>query len=217
MEISYWKSRWVKGKTGWHMPEVYPPLKRYWSRLNLDKEVTVLVPLCGKSLDLAWLAGQGHRVIGVEVSEKAILEFLEESNMDYQTSAKGPFMRYITGDITLWAGDFLKLQPSWLPEINVVYDKASLVALPGHQRRSYADHVLSICSSGTRMFLNTFEYPQSEMNGPPFAVFRAELEELYGSRFDIDLLHEESVIEKLSKFQSRGLTSYLIEKVYHLQ
>ena len=44
------------------------------SALGLAKGAAVLVPLCGKSLDLVWLAEQGHAVIGVELAEAFVKE-----------------------------------------------------------------------------------------------------------------------------------------------
>ncbi|NGP77589.1 thiopurine S-methyltransferase [Balneolaceae bacterium YR4-1] len=217
MEISYWKSRWNKGNTGWHMQQVYPNLLAYWPELQLERDATVLVPLCGKSLDLLWLQNQGHRVIGVDVSQNAAEQFFRENGLDYHTSPKASFTVYQGQDISIWCGDFMKLKRSFLPEISAVYDKAALIALTQQQRKLYAKKVIEMCDRDTKILLNTFEYEQEEMNGPPFAVFPEELEELYGKHFTISLLHEESIFEDLVKFHRRGLSSYLIEKVYQLQ
>ncbi|MDR8394178.1 thiopurine S-methyltransferase [Aliifodinibius sp. S!AR15-10] len=217
MEISYWTSRWKKNKIGWHMQEVYPPLVSYWNRLELNAGDCILVPLCGKSKDLGWLARKGVKVLGVEVSKVAVNQFFSEMKMAYTKKKSGAFTIYESGNIQLWQGDFFKLKPSRLPSIDAIYDKAALVALPLKKRREYAQLVLQYCSPSTPMLVSTFEYPQDEMSGPPFSVFRDELEELYGNRFNIELLHEESVFEKLSKFQRRGLASYLREKIYLLE
>lgn len=217
MEISYWKARWNKGKTGWHMKDVYPNLTTYWPELRLQKEATVLVPLCGKSLDLLWLHNRGHRVIGVDVSHKAAEHFFRENGLDYQKSGKASFTIYKSEILSIWCGDFLKLKRDFLPEISAIYDKAALIALPREKREPYAEQVINMCNTDTQMLLNTFEYEQDEMNGPPFSVFLKELKKLYGDHFTIQLLHEESLFEDLVRFRQRGLSSYLVEKVYHLQ
>lgn len=216
MEISYWKSRWKKGRTGWHMQQVYPPLKTYWQQLQLVESAVVFVPLCGKSLDLQWLMEQGHNVIGVEVSEQAVRHFFKEHDLSYRISTKAGFSIYNSDHITLWAGNFFKLTPSFLPPVDAIYDKAALIALPRVLRKTYATHVLRFCTPYTQILLNTFEYEQEEMTGPPFAVFPDELQLLYGHRFSITQIHEESIFEDTPQFKSRGLSSYLLEKVYHL-
>lgn len=217
MEISYWKARWQKDKTGWHMHLVYPHLPAFWPRLHLNKGATVLVPLCGKSLDMVWLKNQNYRVIGIEVSEKAANEFFMENRLRFEKSSKAKFTIYETDNLAIWSGDFFKLKKGYLPGVDAIYDKAALIALPNEQRKKYADKILSLCKSHTQILMNAFEYEQEEMTGPPFAVFKDEIKKLFGQHFTIELLHEESIFEDLAKFQHRGLSSYLIEKLYHLR
>lgn len=217
MEISYWKARWEKGYTGWHMDKVYPNLPDFWPKLHPSTGDTVMVPLCGKSLDLLWLAAQKHKVIGIEVSQKAIEQFFREHEIDFQESTKGPFKIYRSQNLEIWAGDFFKMKPHYLPEIDFIYDKAALIALPLKKRKKYTEAIMNFCKTNTQILLNAFEYEQEEMNGPPFAVFSDEIEMLYGQRFKVLLLREESVFDKLPKFRSRGLSSYLVEKLYHLK
>lgn len=216
MEISYWKSRWQKDNTGWHMQQIYPHLVRYWERLNLKEGANILVPLCGKSLDVQWLVNQDYCVIGVDVSEKAILELKDSLGISFKNISKGPFKGYLTESVQLWVGDFLKMQSSYIPAIDAIYDKAALIALPANMRCKYAAVIKRLCEPHTQMMLNCFEYCQQEMTGPPFAVFREEAEKLYGERFAIELMHEESIFDQLQKFHQRGLSSFLNEKVYHL-
>lgn len=216
MEISYWKSRWRKDHTGWHMDEVYPPLKTLWYQLNLPQNATVLIPLCGKTLDIDWLAGQGHQVVGIDISEKAISILKDRLPYAFHNTSKGPLKCYKSDSVTLWCGDFFKLQPEWVPAIDAIYDKAALIALPPEKRSTYASHLQTFIQPHTQIFLNCFEYKQNEMSGPPFSVTRKELQKLYGQRFNLHVLHERSLLEELSRFKQRGLKSYLIEKIYHL-
>ena len=216
MEISYWKARWQKDKTGWHMDTVYPYLPTYWPRLQLKEGATILVPLCGKSLDLAWLKIRNYTVIGVEVSEKAALDFFLKNDMTFEKFTKNSFTVYQSDNLAIWAGDFFKLKREHLTKVDGIYDKAALIALPKARRKRYAEKLKSFCQPTTQILMNTFEYEQEEMNGPPFAVFFNELKELFGQHFTIELLHQESIMDELPKFQQRGLSSYLIEKIYHL-
>ncbi len=75
MHKDFWQERWAHNEIGFHLDDVHPGMRRHWPRLALPDGATVLVPLCGKSLDLAWLAGQGFNVVGVELSEKAVEAF----------------------------------------------------------------------------------------------------------------------------------------------
>ena len=59
----FWHTRWAN-QIGFHLDEINPYLMRHLSRLRLQAGERILVPLCGKTLDLAWLAAQGLEVLG---------------------------------------------------------------------------------------------------------------------------------------------------------
>lgn len=198
------------------MDQVYLPLTQYLDKLQLKGDDTILVPLCGKSMDIQWLLNKGFKVIGVEVSEKAITELRNTLDLNFTKHTKGQFKIYKSDNLQLWLGDFLKMQPSFLPELDAIYDKAALIALPPEKRKIYAKSIKNLCSSTTHILLNCFEYPQESMSGPPFAVFKEELESLYGEQFSIELIHQQSMLDELSKFKQRGLKDFLDEKVYLL-
>lgn len=217
MELSYWQSRWQKDNTGWHMDVVYPQLPKLWPGLSLKNKARVFVPLCGKSLDIKWLAEQGNHVIGMDVSRKALHELMDIFPQSFSEDSSHGFTIYRSESVELWEGDFLKLPAEKIPDPDVIYDKASIIALPPEMRKRYAQKLLEFCGKQTRILLQTFVYNQSEMSGPPFSVDEKEIEQLFGHRFKSILLHEESKLEELSKFERRGLSSYLIEKVYLLK
>ena len=75
--LDTWLERWRDGRTGWHETDGSALLKRHWPRLVRGSRV--LVPLCGKSVDLLWLASQGLEVSGVEISGLAIRAFFDEN------------------------------------------------------------------------------------------------------------------------------------------
>ena len=131
MEPQYWHQRWTEGRTGWHREEFNPHLEAHWPRLNVPPQARVFVPLCGKSRDLLWLAGEGHRVVGVELSEIAARAFFAEAGLSPQvTELGGGFTRYAVDEIEILCGDFFGLTPERLGGIEAVYDRASLIALP---------------------------------------------------------------------------------------
>lgn len=199
------------------MDAVYPQLPRLWPLLSLKSNARILVPLCGKSLDMQWLAEQGCNVIGVEVSAKALREFRDGYPGEFSEDSSYGFTIYRSNSIELWQGDFLKLPVTEIPRFDLIYDKAAIVALPREMRASYAKKVLELCGEHTQILLQTFEYIQKEMSGPPFSVDEKELRKYFDHRFEMTLLHEQSKLNELSKFQRRGLSTYLSEKVYLLK
>lgn len=216
MEISYWKSRWRKGNTGWHLDHVFPPLTKLWPTLSVPKDATVMVPLCGKSQDLQWLADQGHHVIGVEASSQAIEEFIAASPESFTRTKRYGYIIFYSPSLALWQGNFLTFPDQAVENIDAIYDKASLVALPPDKREEYAAKLLELCSPHTQLLLQTFEYNQDEMTGPPFSVPLKEVLALFGNHFNIHLLQKESMLADVQKFQQRGLSSYFVEMIYHL-
>ncbi len=195
------------------MPDGYPALERHLNNIQFPKQEAVLVPLCGKSLDLITLTRHFSHVIGVEISEKAIREFLQENNLTAKESSFADFKIFKTDSITLWCGDFMKLPPRKLPPIDLIYDKAALVALPGDLRSGYAEKLISLCSDSTFIMLHHFVYNQVEMPGPPFSVSEQELSDYFGNKFESTILEANKLeLNQFKKFQYRGLKSGFGEK-----
>jgi len=213
MELSYWLSRWRKNKIGFHMADGYPALEHHLTHIPFPKRRTALAPLCGKSRDLITLTHHFNNVIGVEISEKAIGEFLQENSLSATESSFADFKIFEAGSITLWCGDFMKLPARKLPIIDVIYDKAALVALPPEKRGKHAEKLISLCSEYTFILLHHFIYNQDEMPGPPFSVSKPELNKYFGRWFKTEILEQNKLdLSRFKKFQYRGLNSEFRER-----
>lgn len=206
MEKGFWLERWERAEIGFHQSETNPYLLRYWHELQARPGSEVFVPLCGKSLDMLWLRRQGHPVLGVELSPIAVRDFFVENGMTPTHVAGAPFDRCEAEGIRILCGDFFELTRADMAQVGAVYDRASLVALPPEMRARYARHLADILPAGTRILLVTFDYPQQEMQGPPFAVSPQEVKALYSSYAEIRLLAQEDVLEQNPRFKARGIT-----------
>lgn len=215
MEKDFWLERWEREEIGFHQNEINPHLREYWPELRLAHGSEVFVPLCGKSRDMLWLREQGHSVLGVELSAIAVQAFFKENGDTPQRMANEKFERYATDGIRILCGDFFDLGKDDLAQVGAVYDRASLVALPPEMRERYARHLVSILPPGTPILLMTFDYPQAEMSGPPFAVSVNEVESLYREHAEIRLLTQLEVLAEYPRFQERGL-SRLQENIFLL-
>ncbi len=216
MDSEFWLERWRRREIGFHLEHPNPKLIRYWSHLNLAPASRVLVPLCGKSEDLLWLARQGHRVLGVEVSSLAVEAFFAEHKLQPQRLPDGPFERWTAGPLTLLCGDFFTLDRQAAGPLEAVYDRAALVALPPALRDRYVGCITELLPHGAEMLLVTFDYPQEEMQGPPFAVGPELVEVLYGNKFSVEHLACDAILAEEPRFQERGLTA-LSEHVFRLR
>ena len=215
MKKDFWLERWERKETGFHQNEINPYLRQYWQELHLARDSEVFVPLCGKSSDLLWLRKQGHPVLGGELSAIAAQAFFEENNYTPHRATSGKFDCYEADCIRILCGDFFDLAKGDLANTGAVYDRASLVALPPDMRERYVRHLASILPPATQMLLITFDYPQPEMSGPPFAVSPDEVAALYRSYAEIRQLAQLDVLAQNPRFQERGL-SRLQESIFRL-
>jgi thiopurine S-methyltransferase len=214
MQPDFWHARWQRGETGWHEGQINVHLQELWPGLGLDPATRVFVPLCGKSRDLLWLAGRGHRVIGVEIAEVGVQAFFDENGLRPTVTDEPPFRRYAVDEVTLLCGDFFDLRPEHLAGVGAFYDRASLIALPPALRERYAAHLKTLLPAAIGLLI-TFDYDQAEMAGPPFSLQPGEVARLLGDRFALTALADLDLIDESPKFRQRGLTA-LREKVWRL-
>lgn len=216
MQADFWQARWQRNEIGFHLSEVNPYLLRHWPTLGVSADSRVLVPLCGKSLDLAWLAGQGHAVLGVELAEKAVEDFFAEQELKPEIQSHGAFKVYRAGALELWCGDFFALTAEDVAGCAALYDRAALIALPPEMRQRYVAHLTGIFPAGSAGLLVTLDYEQGQMQGPPFSVPDDEVRRLLGADWQLEPLECHDVLGENWRFLQRGLTR-LEERVYRLQ
>ena len=215
MDPKFWQERWARNQIGFHLPEVNPDLQRHWPQLALAQGAQVLVPLCGKSLDLMWLASHGLRVLGVELSEQAVKAFFSEQNLVPRITRRGVFSVYQADLIEVWCGDFFALDAEAVADCAALYDRAALIALPPLMRAQYAEHLHQLLRPGCQGLLITLDYDQTQKAGPPFAVTDDEVKVLFGSQWTLGVLEEQDILGESWKFVQDGVTQ-LDERVYQM-
>lgn len=178
METQFWLDKWKEDDLGFHQTQVNKTLAEHFAALEIPKGSRIFVPLCGKTLDMVWLLKQGYQVVGIELSPIAIEDFFKEIGVTPEVTKVGPLTRYSAKDIDLYVGDIFNLDQNILGDVNAVYDRAALVALPDNMRRRYAPHIATITGKAPQ-FLLCFEYDQSLMSGPPFSIETPIVRELY--------------------------------------
>lgn len=187
MDAEFWLKKWEKNEIGFHLSEANPLLVKYLDTLKLDKNSRIFVPLCGKTLDIAWLLSKGYAVVGAELSEEAIKQLFNELGLTPQISKIGKLTLYQANNLTVFVGDIFHLTAEILGEVSAIYDRAALVALPEAMRIKYAAHLKQITNMAPKLLV-TFTYDQSLKNGPPFSITQLEVEKHYSSCYKIELL-----------------------------
>ncbi|MBT8081411.1 MAG: thiopurine S-methyltransferase [Gammaproteobacteria bacterium] len=159
-----WLERWQIGRIGWHEPEGNRNLQRHWTLTGRR----VLVPLCGKTPDLLWLEARGNEVVGVELSEIAVVGFFEENDIPCER-IDGDLVEYRATDrnISLFCGDYFAIDAG---SFDAHYDRGALVAMPPALRPRYAEHTSSLLSDDAMQFVIAIEYDHEGCVGPPFSL-----------------------------------------------
>jgi len=157
----------------------------------------VLIPLCGKSLDLAHLARQKHavsQVVGVEGIPKAIHEFshehpdlnLHQLQESSSSSSSGKFIQYVGTNIVILNGDLFDLDETVTNgRFDAIFDRGSLVAIQPTLREQYINIMRQLLAPGGRILLSVFERrsgTDEDRTGPPFSVSESDMHQLYGTQ-----------------------------------
>lgn len=215
MKADFWHKKWKDNEIGFHQADTNPHLRKHWPDLTVAKGSKILVPLCGKSLDMLWLRDQGYEVLGVELSPLAVEAFFEENELTPEVSEDEDFKRYRIDNLTILQGDIFNLSNEDMNSCDAVFDRASLIALPPAMREAYAGLMKGGLNNQCKILLVSMDYKQSEMDGPPFAVTTDEIENLYGDSFYVQEQEVFDVLEANPRFRERGL-SRMKEHVYYL-
>lgn len=193
MQHDFWQNKWQKNEIGFHLQEANPLLVKHFSTLNLKQNARVFLPLCGKTLDIAWLLTQGYRVAGAELSQIAIEDLFNSLQLTPTITTHGDIRQYSAANIDIFVGDIFKVTPTMLGNIDAVYDRAALVALPQEMRQRYAAHLLALTQTAPQLLI-CFEYDQTLQAGPPFSVTNNEVKQHYQHHYELTLLTSEAVL-----------------------
>lgn len=207
MNLEYWLQSWELNHIGFNQnyPNTY--MQQYFPLLKLPKGARILVPLCGKSIDMLWMLEQGYQVLGMDISRLACESFFKENHHAYKEIKQDGQVFFEGKNISLWVGDFFDLDAKMLGEVDAVYDRASLIALPEKSRQQYASFINDILSPGVKVLLIAVTYEQTKMQGPPFSVNETEVKILFSKHFSITKLHDKPAQSLPVHLQEKGLNS----------
>ena len=216
MDPDFWLERWKQSDIGFHQLNVQPALALHWAALGVALDAAVFVPLCGKSLDLVWLVGQGHRVIGAELSGLAVDAFFSEHGLTPDVKIVDGFVVKSAEAFELWCGDFFTLTPKHVPAIAAAYDRAALVAMPPALQPRYAAKLAELLKPDAPVLLIGLDYNTDEMQGPPFSTPQSQVNALFAETFAVSLIAAHDGLAKSQHLAKRGVTR-LEEASYRLR
>ena len=207
--LEKWTQRWEAGETGWQHGKVRDSIVKWYDKMTNKGELKrILVPLCGKTLDMIFFHERGHEVVGIEISYKACEEFFQENNIKFSVKVdanSGAEHILISDDsrITLYQGDMYAINKEYIKTFDAILDWNSFIAIDPAMREAYVSTLACLLKLNGRMLLNTFEYPREEYAGPPCAINLSEVEKIYAGKMKVELLEEitDGLEEYTSKFK----------------
>ncbi|MFT6899152.1 MAG: thiopurine S-methyltransferase [Paraglaciecola sp.] len=211
MEANFWHQIWADGHIAFHDSQAHTLLVEHLEKLQLAHNSRVFLPLCGKTRDIAWLLSQGYQVVGAELSEFAIIELFKELNIKPNIVDEGEFKRYHASNVDILVGNIFDIKPVDIGQVDAIYDRAALVALPADMRTLYSAHLVAL-SKGAAQLLITFEYCQEQLDGPPFSITQPEIMDHYAANYDIKRIVNKDVKGGLKGKVSAIETLWLLQK-----
>lgn len=195
--------------------------------------VRVFVPLCGKTVDMAFLAKHGsvRDVVGIDGIRKALEEYAEEQpdlEIKAVEESTDSFERLVGKKTTLLKGDFFGLDADATGGMfDSIWDRASIVAISPSLREEYVQVMKKLLKPGGTILLLTLERrtgsEEAVKAGPPFSISEQEIRRLYESQ---DWVESVSLLEEIDefardpdnseRFRSQGITSFF-ELVFEIK
>ena len=216
MKQDHWQQMWNMRDIGFHQSQVHPDLLKH-QNLLMKPGCRVYVPLCGKSLDLVYLADQGYDVVGCEFVEMAVKEFFDEQKLEYTVSKDSAInvsvYKASSMKLSIYQGDFFVLSSSVIGKFDVIWDRASIVAINISDREKYAKTLIELMAPRCKSLLNLLTITGKNYVGPPHSINAEDIKKLFGSVFkykEVDATHfpfEHPAVDSLK------ITNLLLEHI----
>lgn len=192
MEADFWQHKWANNEISFHKNHPNPLLTAHIKALSLVEGSVIFIPLCGKTLDIAWLLSKGYRVAGVELVEPAIEQLFTELAIVPKISIVGKIKHYQAKNIDIYVGDIFELSQDILHSIDAIYDRAALIALPEETRTRYTTHLMKITDKAPQLLI-VCHYDQTLMQGPPFSINDEKISRLYKDSYKVTLIESTNI------------------------
>ncbi|KAL8583791.1 hypothetical protein ACOMHN_036426 [Nucella lapillus] len=213
-----WIQRWNDRAIGFHIFATHPMLLKHVNVLEDGRSnLRILMPLCGKFWDMHWLAQRGHTVVGVEVAERAVHEFLKEYPYSHTArpvpGVEGTLFQTHDKKIQIYCCDFFKITPEEVGVVDAVWDRGSMVSINVCDRPRYAQVMQSVMSKHCRYLLSALNYDETKYTGIPHHLGDEAIREVFENTNTVTEIDcSSNVVEKDHK-KIWGL-DWLREKIF---
>ncbi len=157
-----WETRFASDDAPWERPGLHPALLAWAEAGELEPGSRVIIPGCGRSPELGFLAARGLDVTGADLSPTALT--VQRQRLD----AAG-------FDAALLEGDVLAHRPD-VP-YDRVYEQTFLCAIPPHLRSDYERALCDWLKPGGHLLALFMQ--KAEPGGPPYGCALPAMRELF--------------------------------------
>lgn len=165
-----WQRRYDQNDTPWDKGAPAPALVKFLHENQIAGRV--LVPGCGRGHEVRALGTQPNTsVVGLDLSATAIAQAKRLSSQSGSDTA-----------ISFIAGDFFHLPSKLRPSFDWLVEHTCFCAIEPRQRQDYVRAASTALRTAGKIFGIFYLNPDTE-SGPPFAVSRQELSELFDPHF----------------------------------
>ncbi|XP_062578286.1 thiopurine S-methyltransferase-like [Saccostrea cucullata] len=216
MTVESWKESWETSDIGFHNPNLNEEFLKYNKRMLTRPGMRIFVPLCGKAVEMKWLADHGYKVVGLEVAPVPCKAFFEENNIPYKISEIGAIQgeKYESLDenIVIYSCDFFHLTVGICGEFDGIWDCGGLNAMDIEDRVSYIHKIRTFMGKGC-INLTEFVNFDKSMSDVPWSMSTEDLQKGFGEGFKVEFLTKE---EACQAYKDQGCTSvelFMITKI----
>jgi len=189
-----WEKRYEQNDTPWDKGVPAPALVRFLREKGFSGRV--LIPGCGRGHDVRALGMQpGCSAVGIDLSPMAIADATQLAAQ----AGMGASVRFVVGD-------FFQLPAEMRGSFDGLVEHTCFCAIEPRLRPDYVHAASSVLRSGGKIFGIFYLNPAKEI-GPPFAVSKQELSDLFEPHFT--LLEEWVPAESFPGRENRELVRVL--------
>ncbi len=170
IDKTYWENRYAGHQTGWDLGQCAPPLQAYIDQLD-NKELSVLIPGCGRAYEASYLLAKGFTNITlVDIAENLVAQLQQQ---------------FEHTPIQVLKADFFSLEGRF----DLILEQTFFCAIRPEQRKTYVNKVAELLKPQGKLVGLLFDR-QFEADGPPFGGSVAEYEELFREKFSLRKLEK---------------------------
>jgi SAM-dependent methyltransferase len=164
-----WEARYQSGDMPWEKGAPSPGLVEFIEN-NPPIKGDVLVVGCGYGHDVRAISTAANRVLGLDLAPSAI-------------KGAGEFPRVANESYRL--GDLLELPADLQGAFDWMWEHTCFCAINPSKRRPYVESAAAALRPGGQFLAIFYMTPRDPDEGPPFGTTKAELDGLFGEKFEL--------------------------------